>query len=244
MDERVLVGVVIAVLAVSVCALAQGNYENYTKIIEVNYTSPVEVGQPTNITVMVEYAPPCLITSPNACMSTIMVVLSNGSLTLGSLPISTAPGILRFTFLVSLPHVGVNRLNVSLYYLLNGSWVLVDERTVNITVEPQLRTSSYTVTVSNTSSLTPRLINRTITVTETSIITETVTTVSTVSSVIYSTSYSTLLTTVTATVTVNKVNIVSYNAELINLSLILSIVSLILTAAALLVLTRYLIVRK
>ncbi|ABW02566.1 hypothetical protein [Caldivirga maquilingensis] len=249
MDRRIIVGVVVAVLVASICSLAQGNYENYVKIIGVNYTSPVEVGQPTNITVLVEYAPPCLITSPNSCMSTIMVVLSNGSLILGSLPVDTAPGILKFVFTVSLMQVGVNRLNISLYYLLNGTWVLVDEKAVNITVEPQLTTRIYTVTASNTTSVTPIFVNKTITVTETSTITKTITTVttlvSTVSSTIYSTSYSTLLTTITSTTTINEANTVSYSQmELINVSLILSIISLILTAVALLVLTRYLVVRK
>jgi len=43
-----------AVLLVAMLAMAQGNYENYVKIISVNYTNPVEVNQPANITVLVE----------------------------------------------------------------------------------------------------------------------------------------------------------------------------------------------
>lgn len=249
MDKGIIVIAVVVILATSIYAVAQGNYESYVKIIGVNYTSPVEVEQPTNITVLVEYAPPCLITSPNSCMSTIMVVLSNGSLILGSLPIDTAPGILKFVFTVSLTHVGVNKLNISLYYLLNGTWILVDERAINITVEPPLTTRTYTAAASNTTLITPVLINKTITVTETSTITKTITTastvVSTVSSTVYLTSYSTLLTTITSTVTVNRANVVGYSQmELINVSLILSAISLILIAVALLVLTRYLAVRK
>ena len=245
MDRRIIVSIVVAILAASTCVLAQGNYENYVKIIGVNYTNPVKVGQPANITVLVEYAPPCLITSPNSCMSTIMVVLSNGSLIFGSIPIDTAPGILKFVFTVSLTHVGINTLNVSLYYLLNGTWVLVDERIINVTVEPQLTTSTYVVTALNTTSTAPILINKTITVTETSTITKTVTTASTVSTIIYSTLYSTLSTTVTLTTFINNANTVSYSQmELVNLSLILSLISLILTVVVLLILIKYSVTKR
>ncbi|NAZ28027.1 MAG: hypothetical protein GU355_01830 [Caldivirga sp.] len=233
-----------AVLLVAMLAMAQGNYENYVKIISVNYTNPVEVNQPANITVLVEYAPPCLITAPNSCMSTIMVALNNGTLTLASLPINTAPGILKFVFTVTLVHVGYNLLNVDLYYWLNGTWILVDRRMVNITVEPKLTVRSYTYTVNSSSPLVTSIVNTTtltrfVTLTSTATVTKTVTRI--VNSTVYLTTY--IMLTSVITVTTNVSNLHYIPESLLNISVILSVITLILSTVVLLVLIRYLAVR-
>jgi hypothetical protein len=222
-------------------AIAQGNYENYVKIISVNYTNPVEVDQPANITVLVEYAPPCLITAPNSCMSTIMVVLSNGTFTLASLPINTAPGILKFVFTVTFTHAGYNVLNVDLYYWLNGSWILIDRRVVNITVEQEPTVKSYTYTVNSSSILVTSIVNTT---TITRFITLTLTTTVTrfMNSTVYLTTYRTLTSIITVVTSGNSPSYASVN--LLNISMILSAITLILSTAILLLLFRYLVVRR
>ena len=225
-----------AVLLVAMLAMAQGNYENYVKIISVNYTNPVEVNQPANITVLVEYAPPCLITAPNSCMSTIMVALNNGTLTLASLPINTAPGILKFVFTVTLVHVGYNLLNVDLYYWLNGTWILVDRRMVNITVEPKLTVRSYTYTVNSSSPLVTSIVNTT-TLTRFVTLTSTATVTRIVNSTVY------IMLTSVITVTTNVSNLHYIPESLLNISVILSVITLILSTVVLLVLIRYLAVR-
>ena len=232
---------VAAVLLVAMLAIAQGNYENYVKIISVNYTNPVEVDQPANITVLVEYAPPCLITAPNSCMSTIMVVLSNGTFTLASLPINTAPGILKFVFTVTFAHAGYNVLNVDLYYWLNGSWILVDRRVVNITVEQEPTVKSYTYTVNSSSILVTSIVNTT---TVTRFITLTLTTTVTrfMNSTVYLTTYRTLTSVITVVTSGNSPSYASVN--LLNISMILSAITLILSTAILLLLFRYLVVRR
>ena len=229
-----------AVLLVAMLAMAQGNYENYVKIISVNYTNPVEVNQPANITVLVEYAPPCLITAPNSCMSTIMVALNNGTLTLASLPINTAPGILKFVFTVTLVHVGYNLLNVDLYYWLNGTWILVDRRMVNITVEPKLTVRSYTYTVNSSSPLVTSIVNMT-TLTRFVTLTSTATVTRIVNSTVYLTTY--IMLTSVITVTTNVSNLHYIPESLLNISVILSVITLILSTVVLLVLIRYLAVR-
>jgi len=225
-----------AVLLVAMLAMAQGNYENYVKIISVNYTNPVEVNQPANITVLVEYAPPCLITTPSSCMSTIMVALNNGTLTLASLPINTAPGILKFVFTVTLVHVGYNLLNVDLYYWLNGTWILVDRRMVNITVEPKLTVRSYTYTVNSSSPLVTSIVNTT-TLTRFVTLTSTATVTRIVNSTVY------IMLTSVITVTTNVSNLHYIPESLLNISVILSVITLILSTVVLLVLIRYLAVR-
>ncbi|MFP3239642.1 MAG: hypothetical protein RXQ94_00775 [Caldivirga sp.] len=229
-----------AVLLVAMLAMAQGNYENYVKIISVNYTNPVEVNQPANITVLVEYAPPCLITTPSSCMSTIMVALNNGTLTLASLPINTAPGILKFVFTVTLVHVGYNLLNVDLYYWLNGTWILVDRRMVNITVEPKLTVRSYTYTVNSSSPLVTSIVNTT-TLTRFVTLTSTATVTRIVNSTVYLTTY--IMLTSVITVTTNVSNLHYIPESLLNISVILSVITLILSTVVLLVLIRYLAVR-
>ncbi|MFP3302520.1 MAG: hypothetical protein RXO25_01640 [Caldivirga sp.] len=232
---------VAAVLLVAMLAIAQGNYENYVKIISVNYTNPVEVDQPANITVLVEYAPPCLITAPNSCMSTIMVVLSNGTFTLASLPINTAPGILKFVFTVTFTHTGYNVLNVDLYYWLNGSWILVDRRVVNITVEQEPTVKSYTYTVNSSSILVTSIVNTT---TITRFITLTLTTTVTrfMNSTVYLTTYRTLTSIITVITSGNSPSYASVN--LLNISMTLSAITLILSTAILLLLFKYLVVRR
>jgi hypothetical protein len=230
-----------AVLLVAMLAMAQGNYENYVKIISVNYTNPVEVNQPANITVLVEYAPPCLITAPNSCMSTIMVVLSNGTFTLSSLPINTAPGILKFVFTVTFAHAGYNVLNVDLYYWLNGSWILVDRRVVNITVEQEPTVKSYTYTVNSSSILVTSIVNTT---TVTRFITLTLTTTVTrfMNSTVYLTTYRTLTSVITVVTSGNSPSYASVN--LLNISMILSAITLILSTAVLLLFIKYLVVKR
>lgn len=238
----VVVALVVAVIALFATkpTLAQGNYANYVKIIGVNYTNPAVVDQPVNITVLVEYAPPCLVTSPNSCMSTIMVALSNGTLTLASLPINTAPGILRFTFILTLTHVGLNTLYIDLYYYLNGSWVLVDRRVINVTVEPPA-TSSYTyIQTTNTFTIT-RIINATTVITITR--TKTVTYALTITSTVNNTTYSTI--TIYRTTTTTLITNAGAGAQVLlaESSLALSVLAVVVSVATLLVLVRHLAAR-
>lgn len=230
-----LVALALVVLAAYV-AIPQSSYQNYVSIIGINYSKVAIAGEPTNITVLVEYNPPCFIATPSSCMSTIDVLLTNGTFILASFPVNTAPGLLMFVFTVTLTKIGVNTLYIRLLYLLpNNTWILVNQSTINITVVKQevrtptaMASPTQTISIIANSPVTyTMVINRTVTLTATYLetITSTVTRYILVNNTV--TKYSIL--TVTSPVVVS-----GYSSMLGGISLTLSVIAIILSAATIL----------